>query len=119
MTGTSAKIYGTICKSLCPFCSIHRSTTHSINVRPLFNCCKSNFKSVFLLDTYKAFKLLRWLKAFPGTTERPQLCNDKRFRLFNPINASESICNKLLSDSMLKWREMNIVSISNIWNVIE
>lgn len=51
--------------------------------------------------TYKAFKFFRWLKAFPGTTERPQLCNDKRFKLFKFINASESICNKLLSDNML------------------
>lgn len=30
-------------------------------------------------DTYNAFKCIRWLKAFPGIAERPQLCNDKRF----------------------------------------
>lgn len=51
---------------------------------------------------YSVFNAFACLRASPGTARRPQLCINKRFSLFNPINASESIFDILLSDKILK-----------------
>lgn len=52
--------------------------------------------------TYNTFKDVKGLKAFVGTSVRPQLFSDKRFNLRNPINVSESISDRSLSDNTLK-----------------
>lgn len=52
--------------------------------------------------TYNVVRPRIRFNASPGTTVRPQLCNDKRFNLCKPINASESIFDIVLSDSTLK-----------------
>ncbi len=59
----------------------------------------------FYSDQYFTYNVVRpriRFNASPGTTVRPQLCNDKRFNLCKPMNASESIFDIVLSDSTLK-----------------
>lgn len=59
-----------------------------------------NIQTVFC--TYNVVRPRIGFNASPGTTVRPQLCNDKRFNLCKPINASESIFDIVLSDSTLR-----------------